>query len=116
MNKSTKAVLLSALAFPGCGHFYLKKPIMGGLLTTISVVCLYFFTVSVFSLAKAISDKILRGEIAPDIIEITAAITKGLADSGLHQLNILTISLFSCWIIGMLDSYRVGRLEDIKEQ
>lgn len=115
MNKSTKAVLLSALLFPGCGHFYLKKPYMGCFLTVISVVCLCFVTVSIFSLAKAISDKILKGEIAPDMIEITTAITKGLADTGLHQLNVLTITLFSCWIIGMLDSYRVGRMEDLKE-
>ena len=115
MNKATKAFLLSALLFPGCGHFFLKKPIMGGLLTTISVVCLYFFTVAVFSLAKAISDKILSGEIAADILEITLAITEGLAESGLHQLNVLTITLFSCWIIGMFDSYRVGRKEDLKE-
>ena len=116
MNKSTKAVLLSALLFPGCGHFYLKKRFMGALLTVISVVCLYFFTVSVFSLAKAISDQILRGEIAADIIEITLAIRGGLVDSGLHQLNVLTITIFSCWIIGMLDAYRLGRKEDLKEQ
>lgn len=115
MNKAIKAFLFSALLFPGCGHFYLKKPIMGGLLATISVVCLYFFTVNVFSLAKTISDKILSGEIAADVFEISAAITKGLADSGLHQLNILTITLFSCWIIGMLDSYRIGRKQDLKE-
>ena len=115
MTKSTKAVLLSALLFPGSGHFYLKKPIMGSVLTIISIVCLYFFTVSVFSLAKAISDKILTGEIAPDIIEISAAITNGLADSGLHQLNILTISIFSCWLFGMVDAYRLGRKADQKE-
>lgn len=116
MNKSTKAVLLSALLFPGSGHFYLKKPIMGGLLTTISVVCLCIVTVSVFTLAKAISDKILRGEIANDIIEITAAITEGLAETGLHQLNVLTITIVGCWIFGMVDSYRIGRIEDLKEQ
>ena len=114
MKKSVKAVLLSALLFPGSGHLYLKKHVIGGLLTTISVVCLYFFTVSVFRISKEISDKILSGEISPDIIEITTAITEGLADAGLHQLNILTITLFSCWIVGMIDSYRVGRKEDLK--
>ncbi|MGB1801219.1 MAG: hypothetical protein ACPHLK_10395 [Gammaproteobacteria bacterium] len=114
MNKSTKAVLLSALLFPGSGHFYLKKPVMGVSLTVISVVCLGFITVSVFKLAKAISDKILNGEIAPDIIEITNAVTEGLADTGLHQLNLLTIVIFSCWIVGMLDSYRIGRKQDLK--
>ncbi len=116
MNKSTKALLFSALLFPGCGHYYLKKPIIGGFLTVISVVCLSVFTISVFRLAEAISDKILNGEIAPDIIEITAAMTKGLADTGLHQLNLLTITIFSCWIVGMVDSYRIGRKEDLKQQ
>jgi hypothetical protein len=116
MNKSTKAFLLSALLFPGCGHFYLKKPVFGALLTGISAVCLYFFTVSVISMAKQISDKILSGEVSADIVEISEAITKGLAETGIHQLNYLTILLFSCWIIGMVDSYRVGRKEDLKEE
>lgn len=116
MNKSTKAVLLSALLFPGFGHFYLKRRFIGCFLTVISVVCLCFVIVSIFSLAKAISDKILTGEIAPDIIEITTAITKALAETGLHQLNLLTIVIISCWIIGVLDSYRIGRKEDLKQQ
>ena len=116
MNKSTKAVLFSGLVFPGCGHFYLKKPFMGGFLTAISVVCLCFIMVSVFSLAKTISDKILNGEIAPDIVEITTAVTNGLADTGLHQLNLLTIVIVSCWVVGMVDSYRIGRKEDLKQQ
>lgn len=79
-------------------------------------MCLCFVTVSIFSLAKAISDKILIGEIAPDIIEITTAITKGLAETGLHELNLLTFVILSCWIIGVVDSYRIGRKEDLKQQ
>jgi len=112
MSKSTKAVLLSAFLFPGSGHFYLKKPVQGTFLTGITVLCLYFLLVNIVSMAQEISDKIISGEIAADVVEISGAITKLISDSGIHQLNFLTIILLSCWIFGMLDSYRLGCKEE----
>ncbi len=112
MSNSVKAVLLSALVFPGCGHYFLKKNIAGTLLLGISVVCLYFLLVTTVTIAQEISDRILQGEIPMDIVEISQAILIQLADSPIHQLNGATLLLFICWIIGMVDSYRLGRIED----
>lgn len=116
MTKSTKAFMLSALVFPGIGHFYLKKQFRGVIFTGISTVCLYFLLVTTVNLAQDVSDKILKGEIAMDIVEISAAIVKLLEDSAIHQLNLATFVLFGCWFVSMADSYRLGRLEDQKDK
>ncbi len=115
MTKSVKAFLLSALVFPGIGHFYLKKHVQGVLFSGIAAVCLYFLLVTTVKLAHEVSDKILNGEIAMDIVDISAAITKLLEESAIHQLNLVTIVLFVCWIVSIVDSYRLGRLEDKKD-
>ncbi len=112
MKKSIKALLLSALVFPGCGHFFLKKNIQGTLLAAVSVVCFYLLLVTTVAMAQEISDRILRGEIPMDIVIISGEILKLLRDSGVHQINMTTSLLFICWIIGMADSYRLGRIVD----
>ncbi|MBL1142777.1 MAG: hypothetical protein HND53_12175 [Proteobacteria bacterium] len=109
MNTSTKALLLSALVYPGAGHFYLKKPVQGILFSAITSVCLYFLLVTVVKMAQEISDKILSGEISVDVIELTEAILKILEDSGIHQINVTTIALLVCWLLSIFDSYRLGR-------
>lgn len=116
MCKSTTAVLLSAFVYPGIGHFYLKKHIQGALFAGVATVSLYFLLVTVVKMAQDISDKILNGEIAIDVIEISEVIRKLLEDSGIHQVNVATSVLFICWIVSMVDAYRLGRVEDIKTE
>jgi len=114
MKKSLNAFLLSALVFPGCGHFFLKKYILGTFLAGISIVCFYFILVTTVELAQELSERLLRGEIPMDIAIISAEILKIVRDNGIHQMNVTTSLLFICWIIGMADSYRIGRIEDSK--
>lgn len=108
MTKTTKAILLSALVFPGCGHFFLKRQIMAWCLVTLSILCLYFLCSNALDVANQISDKILRGEIPLDVGKISDAITAGLTGSVSRQITISTWVLVSCWFIGIVDIYRVA--------
>ena len=112
MSKSIKAVLLSGLVFPGIGHFYLKKHIQGIIFSGIATISLCFLLVTTARMAQEISDKILNGEIAMDLVDISEAIMKLLDNSGIHQLNLATFILFLCWLVSMVDSFRLGRIED----
>lgn len=114
MNHSSKAFLLTALVFPGCGHFYLKKYATGSLFLGISALCFYFILVTTIALAQQVSDKILKGEIPVDFVIISEEILTLLADNGMHDINTTTICLFSCWILAMIDSFRLGRREDAR--
>jgi hypothetical protein len=111
MNKSVKASLLSALVFPGSGHFFLKKLIPGALLAIIAIVCLYLITVATVEVAQEISTKIQTGEIPLDVSKITEAISKQQTDEA-DMVNVSTYLFGICWIIGIIDSFRIGRSQD----
>ncbi len=112
MSKSFKAALLSAFIYPGSGHFFLKKPVQGALLAGVATVCLCLLLVTTVEIAQQISDRILSGEIPMDIARITQEILKQLASSSIHQINITTSLIFISWLVSIIDSYRLGSLED----
>ena len=109
MTPSSKAALLSALVFPGSGHFYLKKHIVGALLAGISLVCIYLLISTVMEAAQVISLKIENGEIPLDIEQIRAEIHKQSAASSSTTIGIATWLLGICWLTGIVDSFRLGR-------
>jgi len=112
MKRSTKAVLLSALVFPGVGHIYLKKYVPGSLLAGAALTSLYYLTAKAVTRAMQIVDKILSGEIQPDIAVITELVSKQPAGTEALLINIATAIFTISWIAGMVDAYRVGRLHD----
>lgn len=109
MTPSSKAALISALVFPGCGHFYLKKHIVGALLAGISLVGVYLLISTAMEAAQVISLKIQSGEIPLDIDRIRAEIYKQSAASGSTTIEIATWLLGICWLVGIVDSFRLGR-------
>jgi len=103
---------LSAFVFSGVGHFFLKKHVQGALLAGIATICLYLLLVTTVAIAQEISDKILSGEIPMDVARITEEILKQLVSSSIQQINITTSLFFICWLISIIDSYRLGYIED----
>lgn len=103
---------MSAFIYPGSGHFFLKKPVQGALLAGVATVCLCLLLVTTVEIAQQISDRILSGEIPMDIARITQEILKQLASSSIHQINITTSLIFISWLVSIIDSYRLGSLED----
>lgn len=112
MSKSVKAVLFSALIFPGAGHFFLKKYIRGIVLTCITLVSLYFIIANVVERAQQIVDKILLGEVQPEIAIIAELVSKQPTGADAEFLNYVWAALIIAWLIGIADSYRVGRGQD----
>ena len=111
MTKSVKALLLSALVFPGAGHYYLKKPLLGSLLAGVSLVCLYLLFTTSMEIAEGLSDKIQSGEIPLDVNRLEQELTKKPAGES-SVINLSTYVLEACWLIGVADSFRVGRARD----
>jgi hypothetical protein len=111
MSKSLKAALLSALVFPGIGHFSLKKPLQGSLLSGITIVCLYFLLTAVVDIAQRLSVKIQSGEVPFDVTKISELVSQQLAGSDGQLVNIPSLLLVICWVVGVVDSFRVGWLQ-----
>jgi hypothetical protein len=87
MKKSIKASLISAFVFPGAGHIYLKKYFPGLLLVGVSSLGIYYLILNMVEKALQIVEKIQLGHVQADATVI-------------------------CWIIGILDSYRIGMGQD----
>ncbi len=109
MSKAMKASLLSVLIFPGVGHFFLKKYIAGTLLAGAAFVSLYLVISRMVERALQIADKIERGEVQLDVAAITELISRQPTGTDALLLRIAWIVLIVSWLIGIVDSYRVGR-------
>ncbi len=114
MKKSTKAALLSALVFPGLGHIYLKKYLPGLVLAGASFAALYYLIADATDKAFEIVDKLQSGDAPADIDSITAMLSQQPAGADAQLLNVATIALVICWLVGIVDSYRVGSAADKK--
>ena len=112
MKKSTKAALLSGLVFPGIGHFFLKKRIPGILLSGTALISLYFLIAESVAAALKIKEKIRSGEIDLSTTTITELAAMQTAADDSQLLGIATTALIICWLVGIVDSYRVGRAND----
>ncbi len=112
MRKSIKAVLFSALIYPGAGHVLLKKYFVGGALILTASVAVYIVLANAVAQASMITDKILNGEIAPDILSISTAAANLQTPEQARTVSIATAVVVLAWVIGIVDAYRVGRTAD----
>ena len=114
VKKSTKAALLSGLIFPGVGHLYLNRYLSGILLLVGATAAVYFFMSSAVHAALEVAENIQNGGVSLDTESIKLAISSqsGSAERG---MNAATIVLIVLWLIGIVDSYRVGRKRETAE-
>lgn len=108
MTKSTKAALLSTLVFPGSGHLYLKKHLIGAIIVLVSIVSGYYLMSIVVENTLAITQKIQTGEIQPDAVSISKMMEENSKNSDNAFSGLATIAIFFCWIFGIIDSVRIG--------
>lgn len=109
MSKTFKAVLLSALVYPGTGHLYLKKYGFG-----ITIICaftlpLYFVFQEIMTKAEHVLDKINRGEIPLNIEAISQSLTSVTTGPDAQTLNMNVYLILLIWFIGIIDVYRISR-------
>jgi len=112
MTTAIKAALLSGLIFPGVGHMVLKQYIRGSVLMLSALVALSVIVAKAIKQALAIIEKINSGEIPPEagaITELASIPTSGAEDS---ILNIAALVVSAVWIVGIVDSYRLGTIQE----
>jgi len=112
MKKHTKAALLSTFIFPGVGHFLLKKYIHGALLAGTAFVALYLLIAKTVEKTLLVFEEIQSGEAPLDAAAITELVSNQTTGSETQLLRIATAALIISWLIGIVDSYRVGRAQE----
>ena len=108
MPKSLQAALLSGLVFPGAGHLLLKQYRRGWLLIIITLGALSVIVNSVVSQALAIVDRVNSGGIPYDTATIADMAAKSAETGGGMLANIALLIATACWLIGIIDAWRLG--------
>jgi cobalamin biosynthesis protein CobD/CbiB len=112
MQKATKAALLSALVFPGCGHLFLKHYLPGALLASISLGALYVLFSRAMEQATQIAAQLQAGELPMDSAAIADMVMRQVSTADTQMLNIASTTLLICWLVGIVDAWRLGRKQD----
>ena len=115
MNNSLKAAVLSGLIFPGLGQIVLKRYKRGAVIMLTVLVSLSVVVAKAVQHALAILEKIESegGAISMSTILNTATQASTTSESFTFNLVLLLVAL--CWIIGVVDAYRIGKKKDIEE-
>lgn len=108
MSKAIKAALLSALVFPGAGHFYLKKTSAGFVFAVATLIPLYLIIAHMVGRASQIAEQIQRGAVPLDIAAITELLSKPSTETDPWLLNLAWAVLIFSWLIAIADAYRIG--------
>jgi hypothetical protein len=116
MNNSLKGALLSGLVFPGLGQVILKHYMRGIALMLAVLAGLSVIIVKASQQALAIVEKIQSEGGAIDMNTISKAATQASTTSESFIVNLVLLLIIVCWIIGVVDAYRIGRKKDIEER
>jgi hypothetical protein len=108
MKRSSKAALLSALIFPGIGHIVLKQYLRGSVLMLSALAAFSIVVTRVFQRALTIVDRVNSGEIPVDTGAIAEMVSNSTSGANGFIENIAVVVLVACWLIGIIDSYRLG--------
>lgn len=116
MRKSIKAALFSILLFPGAGHFSLKR-YRRGMIFFIPALLILLFLIN-YSINKAyqIADQIMSGNIPLDPESVSNLISQSPTGAELFRLQTAMWVMAICWIIGAIDSIRLGYIADQNEK
>ena len=115
MNNSLKAAVLSGLIFPGLGQIVLKRYKRGAVIMLTVLVSLSVVVAKAVQHALAILEKIESEGGAISMSTISNAATQASATSGSLTFNLVLLLVTLCWIIGVVDAYRIGKKKDIEE-
>lgn len=112
MKNSIKAALISGIVCPGAGHFLLKQYWRGAALLLVTLLAIGVLMTRALQQATTIADKIASGEIPLDPEIITAKVHQAASGDGSLLSNTAMWTIFACWIIGIVDAYRLGKQQD----
>ncbi len=112
MKRSSKAALQSGLIFPGVGHIVLKQYLRGSVLMLFSLVALSVIVTRIYQRALTIVDRINSGDIPVDTGAIAEMVSNSTSGADSFTGNVAAIVLVGCWLIAIIDSYRLGGAQE----
>lgn len=109
MKKTTLAVLLSAFAYPGVGHFYLKYRKRAIAYAIVFSIFLYYIMSFAYQQVSIIHQGIMSGDIALTLNEIARYMIKNIEDiNQIKHIGYASYIMLLLWVMCILDTYRLA--------
>ncbi|PHS26140.1 MAG: hypothetical protein COA83_03635 [Methylophaga sp.] len=105
MTKTTKALLLSAFAYPGGGQIFLKRYLSGMVFISISTIGFYYVLKNTFQIAFQIIEQVKNGAAPPDFTTLLSLVSQH--DTQLLN-NVITIMLIT-WLVSIVHIYFIEK-------
>lgn len=112
MKSSLKGAILSGLIFPGLGQIVFKQYMRGLALMVVVAAGLLVIIVKGVQTALAILEKVESEGGIIDMNTLTNAVTQATSRSDSLIFNFAFFLIILCWIIGIIDAYRIGKKKD----
>ncbi len=90
----------------------LKQYLRGSILMLFALVSLSVIVTKTIKLALTIVDRVNSGEIPVEAGAITELLSNSTDGAGSSILNIAALVFGTCWLIGIIDSYRLGIIHE----
>ena len=108
MKDSIKAALISALLYPGAGHFFLHKKLIGTIIAFCFSVPLYIVVHDKYTKVSQIIQQVTNNQGPVDIVFLANKLTQTIYMVDSTKLKYSLIVLIITWLIAIIDSYRLG--------
>ncbi len=89
----------------------LKQYLRGSILMLSTLIAVSVIVTKAINQALTIVDKINTGEIPVEAGTITELVSKSSSGAEGSMLNIAALVVGACWLIGIIDSYRLGIIQ-----
>jgi len=112
MKNALKGALFSGLVFPGMGQVIFKHYKRGVVIMLTSSASLLIIITKAVQKAFAILEKM---ELDSGTIDMNMIVNAAKQSSRISGDSIFTLALLLfafCWILGIVDAYRIGRIKD----
>ncbi|MDO6837016.1 hypothetical protein Q4596_15385 [Pseudoalteromonas carrageenovora] len=114
MKKDLKAALLTAVVYPGAGHFSLKKHLIGSIFAGVFSILLILTLRDIFAIAQCTANELVSGKIPMTIVGILKAAQQPSDECAkLAQYKYVPLMVI-VWALSIVDAYRLGRKAHIK--
>ena len=100
------------LVFPGIGHIFLREYFRGSILVFVSLASLSVVVTSAYQRALLVVDRIVGGDVAMEAGAIAQAVSNPTYATDNLMENVAFVLLAACWLSGIIDSYRLGALQE----
>ena len=116
MNHSLKGAFLSGLVFPGLGQVVLKHYKRGAVIMLTVLASLSLIVIEAVQKAFTILEKMESEGGSIDMNTISNAATQASTTSDSLIFSFALLLIIFCWIIGVVDAFRIGKKKDMEQQ